>query len=99
MLWEKGENGVEYIKSIIKYVDIIKPSEDDAERLFGSDTHENQIKKFLNLGAKFVIMTLGKDGAIASNGEEIIKFNTLAKEVVDTTGAGDAFGQDFILQL
>jgi len=95
MLWEKGENGVEYIKSIIKYVDIIKPSEDDAERLFGSDTHENQIKKFLNLGAKFVIMTLGKDGAIASNGEEIIKFNTLAKEVVDTTGAGDAFWSGF----
>jgi fructokinase len=95
MLWEKGENGVEYIKSIIKYVDIIKPSEDDAERLFGADTHENQIKKFLNLGAKFVIMTLGKDGAIASNGEEIIKFNTLAKEVVDTTGAGDAFWSGF----
>lgn len=93
MLWQK--DGVEYIKSIIRKVDIIKPSEDDAERLFGKDTHEHQIEKFLNLGAKLVIMTLGKDGAIVSNGTETIHFNTLATEVVDTTGAGDAFWSGF----
>ena len=95
MIWEKEENGVEYVKSIIGKVDIIKPSEDDAERLFGKDTHENQIQKFLNLGAKLVIMTLGKDGAIASNGVETLRFDTLATEVVDTTGAGDAFWSGF----
>ncbi|MEH7495638.1 carbohydrate kinase family protein [Neobacillus niacini] len=95
MLWQKGEDGVEYIKSIIGKVDIIKPSEVDAERLFGKDTHERQIEKFLNLGAKLVIMTLGKDGAIVSNGTETIHFNTLATEVVDTTGAGDAFWSGF----
>ena len=95
MIWKKGENGVEYVKSIISQVDIIKPSEDDAERLFGKDTPENQIDKFLKLGAKLVIMTLGKDGAIVSNGEETIKFNTVATEIVDTTGAGDAFWSGF----
>jgi sugar/nucleoside kinase (ribokinase family) len=95
MIWEKGEDGVEYVKSIIGKVDIVKPSEDDAERLFGSDTHENQIKKFHELGAKLVIMTLGKDGAIVSNGEETLKLETLAIEVVDTTGAGDAFWSGF----
>ncbi|OPJ62537.1 carbohydrate kinase family protein [Clostridium oryzae] len=95
MLWEKGKDGVEYVKSIIKYTDIIKPSEDDAERIFGKDTPENQMDKFLKLGAKLVIMTLGKDGAIVSNGTEKIEFSTLAKEVVDTTGAGDAFWSGF----
>ncbi|PKG23551.1 carbohydrate kinase family protein [Niallia nealsonii] len=95
MIWKKGENGVEYVKSIISKVDIIKPSEDDAERLFGKDTPENQLEKFLKLGAKLVIMTLGKDGAIVSNGEEIIRFHTLATEIVDTTGAGDAFWSGF----
>lgn len=94
-IWQKGENGLEYIKSMIGKVDIIKPSEDDAERLFGEDTHENQIKKFLDLGAKLVIMTLGQKGAIACNGVETISFNSLAKEVVDTTGAGDAFWSGF----
>jgi sugar/nucleoside kinase (ribokinase family) len=95
MIWQKGENGVEYVKSIIRMADIIKPSEDDAERLFGKDTPENHIDKFLKLGAKLVIMTLGKDGAIVSNGVETIRLNTLATEVVDTTGAGDAFWSGF----
>jgi fructokinase len=95
MIWQKGEDGVEYVKSIISKVDIVKPSEDDAERLFGTDSYENQVEKFLKLGAKLVIMTLGKDGAIVSNGEKTIKFNTLATEVVDTTGAGDAFWSGF----
>lgn len=95
MIWQKGEDGVEYVKSIIGMVDIVKPSEDDAERLFGKDTNENQIEKFLKLGAKLVIMTLGKDGAIVSNGIDTIKMNTLATEVVDTTGAGDAFWSGF----
>lgn len=95
MIWEKGEDGVEYVKSIINKVDIVKPSEDDAERLFGKDTYENQIEKFLKLGAKLVVMTLGSEGAIASNGKETVKFNTMASEIVDTTGAGDAFWSGF----
>ncbi|MCP8971270.1 carbohydrate kinase family protein [Ectobacillus ponti] len=95
MIWEKGENGIEYVKSIIGKADIVKPSEDDAERLFGKDTPENQVQKFLQLGAKLVIMTLGKDGAIVSNGDETLQFQTVATEVVDTTGAGDAFWSGF----
>nr|WP_240795499.1 carbohydrate kinase [Aquibacillus halophilus] len=91
MIWNKGENGIDYVKSIIKRVDIIKPSEDDAERLFGIDTPENQLEKFLQLGAKLVILTLGKNGAIVSNGKDTIRLDTLATDVVDATGAGDAF--------
>ncbi|KRE48426.1 carbohydrate kinase family protein [Paenibacillus sp. Soil724D2] len=99
MIWSKDEDGVEYVKKLIGRVDIIKPSEDDAERLFGADTPERQIEKFLQLGAKLVIMTLGKDGAIVSNGTEMLTFDTLATEVVDTTGAGDAFWSGFYAAL
>lgn len=95
LLWEEGHDAMHYIKTLISTVDIIKPSEVDAERIFGYDTAENQINKFLNLGAKLVIMTLGKDGAIVSNGKETFKFETLATEVIDTTGAGDAFWGGF----
>ena len=95
MIWEEGHDGIEYIKNLIGKVDIIKPSEVDAERIFGSDTPENHVYKFIQCGAKLVIMTLGKDGAIVSNGTETIKFKTLATEVVDTTGAGDAFWGGF----
>lgn len=99
MIWQKGEEGVEYVKSILSKVDIVKPSEDDAERIFGSDTPLNQIDKFLKHGAKLVIMTLGKEGAIVSNGMETIKMDTFATEVVDATGAGDAFWSGFYAAL
>ena len=99
MIWEEGHDGIEYIKNLIGKLDIIKSSEVDAERIFGPDTPENHVDKFIQCGAKLVIMTLGKDGAIVSNGTETIKFKTLATEVVDTTGAGDAFWGGFYTAL
>ena len=99
MIWEEGHDGIEYIKNLIGKLDIIKPSEVDAERIFGPDTPENHVDKFIQCGAKLVIMTLGKHGAIVSNGTETIKFKTLATEVVDTTGAGDAFWGGFYTAL
>lgn len=99
MIWQRGEDGAQYVKSIISKVDVIKPSEDDAERLFGKDEPIKQLEKFLELGAKLVIMTLGKDGAIVSNGRETLSFDSLATEVVDTTGAGDAFWSGFYTAL
>ena len=99
MIWQKDEDGIQYVKSIISKSDIIKPSEDDAQRIFGADTASNQIKKFLDLGAKLVVMTLGEAGLIVSNGVETFKCTTLATEVVDTTGAGDAFWAGFYTAL
>jgi len=98
LIWNPKESKAEslaYIKTMIQKVDIIKPSEDDAERIFGKGKPERQIEKFLQLGARLVIMTLGKDGVIASNGSELLRFPTLATEVVNTTGAGDAFWSGF----
>ena len=99
MIWEEGHDGIEYIKNLIGKIDIIKPSEVDAERIFGPDTPENHVNKFIECGAKLVIMTLGKYGAIVSDGTKTIKFNTLATEVIDTTGAGDAFWGGFYTAL
>lgn len=99
MLWQSGENGVDYVKSLIQKVDIIKPSEDDAERIFGKGKVIDHIDKFLSLGAKLVIMTLGEDGAIVSNGNEFIEFESYATKVVDSTGAGDAFWSGFYTAL
>lgn len=99
MIWQKGENGIDYVKSMIGKVDIVKPSEDDAERLFGKASAERYLEYFLELGAKLVILTLGKEGAIVSNGKETIVFDSLATQVVDTTGAGDAFWSGFYAAL
>lgn len=94
-VWGEGEDGIQYIKSVLSKADFVKPSEEDAERLFGPDTPTRQLEKFLACGAKLVILTLGKDGALVSNGKETREFATMATEVIDTTGAGDAFWSGF----
>ncbi|WP_068783487.1 carbohydrate kinase family protein [Paenibacillus phocaensis] len=98
-IWQHNEDGISYVKHLISQSDIVKPSEDDANRLFGEASYEEQLENFLQLGAKLVVMTLGKDGAIVSNGVETIRFDTMATEVVDTTGAGDAFWSGFYTAL
>jgi len=90
-VWKDRHEALVFIETMMPDIDIIKPSEDDADRLFGVDEPERQLKRFLDLGAKLVIMTLGAKGAIASNGLETREYASLAEEVVDTTGAGDAF--------
>ena len=94
-LWEGTGDGIEYIKDLLSKIDIIKPSLDDAEALFGKGTTEDYIKLFHESGCKLVILTQGADGLIVSTGDEIKHFDSLATEVVDTTGAGDAFWSGF----
>ncbi len=84
--------GKEELKAIISKVDIIKPSLDDSRRIFGEGySIEEYIRKYQDLGCKLIIMTLGEDGLIASYLGKTIKMTSMASEVVDVTGAGDAF--------
>jgi len=94
-IWSRGEDGAAYVKSVVSLVDVIKPSMDDADRLFGPDTPENHLDRFLELGAKLVILTMGADGILVSNGLEALRLDSVATEVVDATGAGDAFWAGF----
>lgn len=94
-IWNRGEDGREYVRSMIRQVDVIKPSLDDADRIFGEDLPEHHLARFLDHGAKLVILTLGADGALISNGEEKLHLPSVARDVVDATGAGDAFWSGF----
>ena len=88
----KESLSVEKIKELIRYIDIMKPSLDDSIRLFGEGyTYVEYLQKFTDLGVSLVIMTLGKDGLIASYNGQIINLPSIATNVVDVTGAGDAF--------
>ena len=91
-LWEGEEHGPSFIKRLLSDINIVKPSLDDAEALFGAGSSpEEYIAKFHDAGVELVILTLGADGIIVSTRNEKLKLDTLATEVVDTTGAGDAF--------
>jgi fructokinase len=96
ILWPDEDDGAELVKKIIQAADFIKPSLDDAEYLFGPNTPENYIEKYLQVGANIVILTMGKDGVLVSDGIEKFRLKVYSKKVVDVTGAGDSFWSGFM---
>ena len=91
VLWDNPVEGRKIFKKFIKDFEIIKPSIDDLERLWGKITYKEGIQKYHQLGAKNVILTLGEKGILISNGKEISQLDVKQVEAVDVTGAGDSF--------
>ena len=87
----------EISKEFFNYIDYFTPNETEAEFYTGIKIrNEKEAKeastKLLNLGVKKVIITLGDKGLFYSDGKEDIYIKALdLKNVLDTTGAGDAF--------
>lgn len=50
-------------------------------------------------GAALAVVTLGREGALAARGEELVHSPAFAVRAVDTTGAGDAFHAGFVFGL
>ena len=88
---DENNSGFKLISEVMKKADIIKPSLDDSVRMFGERTLDQYLNIYEEMGAKLIIMTLGKDGLIARYKGTNISLPSFANEVVDTTGAGDAF--------
>tara|TARA_Y100000739_G_C20610198_1_gene468098 strand:- start:2068 stop:3042 length:975 start_codon:yes stop_codon:yes gene_type:complete len=84
-------------KELYKLCDFITPNETEAELITGikvdSEASANSAaKKFEELGVKNVIITLGEKGAYFHNSQYSKLLPPFrAREVLETTGAGDAF--------
>ncbi len=78
---------------------LVKLSEDDAERLYGeARTKDRIIGDFHQMGASLVCLTLGAEGSIVSydSGNQRVQLPGKAVDVVDATGAGDAYWAGFL---
>ncbi len=84
-------DAISYIKGLLRDIYMIKPSVEDAYEIFGKKRNSEYINMFHYLGVRYVILTLGKEGALISDGKEVRTLPPLAKHPVDSTGAGDGF--------
>lgn len=78
---------------------LVKLSEDDAARLYGEPQEpERIIGDFHEMGAGLVCLTLGAEGSIVSadEGRQLIRVPGRRIEVIDATGAGDAYWAGFL---
>ena len=87
-------------------LDFFTPNETEAEfylnkKIETNEDIKNAAKEFLNRGVKNIIITLGEKGIFFANKDEkyFVDALKLKDEVVDTTGAGDAFNGAFAVAL
>lgn len=99
-LWELDEGPVEVLARICPYVFVSKPSLDDCTRLFGPGLPpEAYARRFLDLGVKNVVITMGQSGALLADAGGITYHSARQVEVVDVTGAGDSFWAGMLMAL
>jgi fructokinase len=97
-VWPDYKEAKRVIGEAYRYVDVTKPSADDARRVFGPGHQpEEYIEMFHDLGAETVVFTMGAEGNLISEGGKITAHvPSRPVEVVDATGAGDAFWAGFL---
>lgn len=83
------------VREAISSVDIFSPNQAEALQLTGADSVEGALA-ILAQSAPMVVIKTGMQGAIAQQGNEVIRSPALNIQAVDTTGAGDCFNAGFL---
>jgi len=79
--------------ALLRLSDPLVVNEHEARFLIGEEMREPEesARALLKLGPPSVVLTSGSAGVVLATGELTHQFPALEVEVVDTTGAGDAF--------
>jgi len=78
---------------------VIKLSDDDADWLYPGVAYETVVETILAHGPRLVVLTLGPEGALARTAAGSARATSSRVDVVDTVGAGDAFGAGLLRRL
>ena len=85
--WAGGDE----LNSLLPEVDYFLPNDDEAKQLTGLSDPLEQLRYFQKHGARTVIITQGKSGAIAARDGRYWQSGIFPAKVVDPSGSGDAF--------
>jgi fructokinase len=90
-LWESVEAAREAIAPLLGRSRIVKVSDDELPPLLGTEDVEEAAEMLLERGAALVLVSLGAEGAFYATRAFTGTVPAFEVEVVDPTGAGDAF--------
>jgi sugar/nucleoside kinase (ribokinase family) len=84
-------SGMDALAPLLPFIDMFVPNDDEARTLTGLTDPIDQIRNFLECGARSVIVTQGQRGSTASDGKGLWRCGTYHMDVIDPSGSGDAF--------
>jgi sugar/nucleoside kinase (ribokinase family) len=87
------------LRPILPLIDVFVPNAGEAAMLTGETDPGRQAELFLRGGCNIAIITRGKDGALLMSAHETLEAPAFPVEVVDVSGAGDAFVAGIIVGL
>jgi sugar/nucleoside kinase (ribokinase family) len=81
---------------VLRMVDLFLPNENEAQLLTGYKAPEQALRACAALGLEHTVIKLGSRGAVTFQHERLYTMEPPEVQVIDTTGAGDAFDAGFI---
>lgn len=90
-LWRDRNDAVNTMKKTLQFADITTPTKDDAENLFGKQSPDGLVKKFKEIGANTIILTMGKEGCLIAKDGDVERIPAVEAEIVDPSGVHDAW--------
>lgn len=94
-----ARKGLEELEPIVKRSHVIMPNAGELNLISGEADYCEGADFLIGLGVKVVAVKLGANGCYVTDGRERHRIDAFKVEVVDTTGAGDAFCAGFLYGL
>lgn len=91
-----AKKGKKFLGPVLKHVDILVLNKEEAKAITKKSRIPEQIRSLRKLGPGIAVVTDGKMGAYASDGEERLHVHGKKMKIAEATGAGDAFTSAFI---
>ena len=98
-LWPDLDSAKAEIEKGLQYADIVKLTDVELEFITGTDNLHGGSDEILKCGPRMVFVTRGGEPCFFNNGDIAFEYPTFEMELVDATGAGDAFMGGTLLKL
>lgn len=101
LFWNPGGQQIaaglaeEKTAKLLQHTSVLFVNKEEAFAFSGKGTIQEALQRLHDSGARVVCITDGEEGAYATDGKEYFHCPVLPCEVIDATGAGDAFGCGF----